>query len=467
MFGRLPSLVMNGHRVRLPLTAAAARALTTSLLLDQPPTALLQTNSALAIWAVCATEDWRDEPPSTWRALAESIQPRWDELLDWATESLDEPATSRSVERWRNWALRDWRAGCLADRAGCGPFAQMWCARRWLQSASRGVSQAELLSAAPAWFDGQRAKRLDVARDVRLATATAQRDSDGWLDKRPRGALGEQIIGIRGEWDSTDNDSPPDDISALVKLAASQRRLRELESFPRQLEQAKLASLKELAYGASHELNNPLANISTRSQSLLREEADPQRRRALATIYSQALRAHEMISDMMLFANPPRLNVQRVCISELIRRVVLQLTEDADRQGTRLAFDLPPVELEADVDPKHFESALRSLCWNGLEALVEGGEVEISLLTGDADADHFVVEVRDNGPGISAEVREHLFDPFYSGREAGRGLGLGLCKCWSVAQQHGGGIDVEANQSGGALVRLTLPIHPRPAVKER
>ena len=74
-----------------------------------------------------------------------------------------------------------------------------------------------------------------------------------------------------------------------------------------ELEQAKLDALKELAYGASHEINNPLANISARAQTLLRDEPDPERRRALEAIQQQALRAHEMISDLMLFARPPRL----------------------------------------------------------------------------------------------------------------------------------------------------------------
>ena len=72
------------------------------------------------------------------------------------------------------------------------------------------------------------------------------------------------------------------------------------------VEHAKLDAVKELAYGASHEINNPLANISARAQALLRDEADPERRRALEAIHQQALRAHEMIADLMLFARPPR-----------------------------------------------------------------------------------------------------------------------------------------------------------------
>src|SRR5262249_22815337 len=102
--------------------------------------------------------------------------------------------------------------------------------------------------------------------------------------------------------------------SLLEKL----RRLRELEQhFERTLQTEELESLKELAYGAGHEINNPLANISARAQTLLAGESDPQRRRMLAAINSQAFRAHEMIADMMLFARPPRPKRERFDMAEL------------------------------------------------------------------------------------------------------------------------------------------------------
>ena len=91
--------------------------------------------------------------------------------------------------------------------------------------------------------------------------------------------------------------------STAAKLA----RLEELEHrFAEAVERAKLEAMKELAYGAGHEINNPLANIATRAQTLLQEETDPEKRRKLAAINAQAFRAHEMIADLMLFARPPQ-----------------------------------------------------------------------------------------------------------------------------------------------------------------
>src|SRR5881397_2980256 len=75
--------------------------------------------------------------------------------------------------------------------------------------------------------------------------------------------------------------------------------------FAAAVEAAKLRALYDFAYGLSHEINNPLANIATRAQTLLVDEKDPERRRKLATIVQQAFKAHEMIADLMLFARPP------------------------------------------------------------------------------------------------------------------------------------------------------------------
>src|SRR5438309_9187168 len=82
--------------------------------------------------------------------------------------------------------------------------------------------------------------------------------------------------------------------------------------FDSALESAKLQALYNFAYGLSHEINNPLANIATRAQTLLLDEKDPERRRKLATIVQQAFRAHEMIADLMLFARPPAVRAQEV-----------------------------------------------------------------------------------------------------------------------------------------------------------
>jgi signal transduction histidine kinase len=306
-------------------------------------------------------------------------------------------------------------------------------------------------------------------------------------------------------------DSPP----TADKLA----RLAQLESeFQRALEMEKLEALAEFAAGAGHEINNPLTVISGRAQLLLRDEADPERRHALALISTQAMRVHEMIADMMLFARPPRPELQRVELVELIDAVLASLSARAAAQETTIGRggDNGPIFLEAD--PVQLQVALRAICQNSLDALQSGGHVEIILetkasrlatdsaaveclaaagtaapvgaavvlppLAGDrgmavqlpsqrvdagtaardeTEADmspvakiEVRIHVRDDGPGLKPEERRHVFDPFFSARQAGRGLGLGLSKAWRIVANHGGRIEVDSQPGRGATFTIVL-----------
>src|SRR5438094_2984655 len=125
------------------------------------------------------------------------------------------------------------------------------------------------------------------------------------------------------------------------------------------VEAAKLQALYNFAYGLSHEINNPLANISARAQTLLVDEKDPERRRKLATIVQQAFRAHEMIADLMLFARPPAMRPQAVDLVKIADTVVAEMQEQAQEQQTRLVRRGAGEPLMATVDPTQIAVALK------------------------------------------------------------------------------------------------------------
>ncbi len=233
--------------------------------------------------------------------------------------------------------------------------------------------------------------------------------------------------------------------------------VKALDDFSARLERQKLEAIKELAYGASHEINNPLANIAARAQTLLRDESAPERRRSLEAIHQQAMRAHEMISDLMLFARPPQLNIESVDLGELVRSVADHFEAELQQQHIRLTLDLPETACLVQGDSQQLAVAIRALCANSAEAIGDQGAIEITLRFSEAD-NTARIEVSDTGTGISTEVREHLFDPFYSGREAGRGLGFGLSKCWRIVTDHGGSIVVDDTRSLGARISICLPM---------
>ncbi|MBN1588960.1 MAG: hypothetical protein JW888_05550, partial [Pirellulales bacterium] len=105
--------------------------------------------------------------------------------------------------------------------------------------------------------------------------------------------------------------------------------------------------------------------------------------------------------------------------------------------------------------PTQLNVAVRAVCRNAMEAIGHDGLIEIDLQQTDTEA---VIRVSDNGPGISDEARRHLFDPYYSERQAGRGLGLGLSKCWRiVVTNHHGQIDVASRPGQETAFAIRLP----------
>ncbi len=228
---------------------------------------------------------------------------------------------------------------------------------------------------------------------------------------------------------------------------------RSVPDFADRLQLEKMAAMKQLAYGASHEINNPLANIASRAQTLLRDETDPERRRKLASINQQAFRAHEMIADMMLFAHPPQPDLHPIELDRVVAQAVEELRPAADEQNTSIKVSLEKFDRVMG-DRAQLTSAVQAIIQNALESVKCGGRIEISVFTQSFCA---VVQVDDDGPGIRTEHMRHLFDPFFSGREAGRGLGFGLCKAWRIAELHSGSLSAKNRGEGGASFELRLP----------
>jgi signal transduction histidine kinase len=224
------------------------------------------------------------------------------------------------------------------------------------------------------------------------------------------------------------------------------------------LEAAKLAALAEFAAGAGHEINNPLATIVGRAQALLTQETDPGRRQSLATIAAQAFRIRDMIGDLMVFARPPAPVLRRLILNEVIRTIVGHFQDDARERSCSLTFD-EECTVFISADPTQLNVVLSELVRNSLDAVPpSSGEIQMTVAsTTVEDRSYAVAVVADNGRGLNETDRAHLFDPFYSGREAGRGLGFGLCKVWRIVTNHGGWIEVESAPKLGSTFRLYWP----------
>lgn len=232
----------------------------------------------------------------------------------------------------------------------------------------------------------------------------------------------------------------------------------EHSGFQRELESAKLRALAEFAAGAGHEINNPVATIVGYVQQLLAGETDPDRRHALATIGGQAYRIRDMIGDVMLFARPPLLRPETVELPDACREIVEKFSADAAGVGCSLIVEAPS-STPIWADPVQLRVVVSALVRNSLEAIAENGWIQLAVFPEvENERECGVLRITDNGRGLSATDREHLFDPFYSGRQAGRGLGFGLSKAWRIITLHGGRIDVDSPAEGGADFTIHWPV---------
>jgi signal transduction histidine kinase len=279
-------------------------------------------------------------------------------------------------------------------------------------------------------------------------------------------------------------ESDFDDLHAALE----EHRSAEFE----RLREQKLRALAEFAAGAGHEINNPLAVISGQAQYLLKQlqivdfglhgeqsgspfdevvaEQIYNLQAAISdsqkTIIAQAQRIHQILRELMQFARPTRPAKQVVDLNGLVRDSTAANAEFAAERQVRLDCIESATPLLVDVDPVQICTALTCLLRNAIEAAPASppGQGFARIRVSADHADRVAVVVEDNGSGPAALEREHLFDPFFSGRPAGRGRGLGLPTAWRLANQHGGEIKFSREPDGPTRFTLLLPRFIDPAV---
>ncbi len=245
----------------------------------------------------------------------------------------------------------------------------------------------------------------------------------------------------------------------------------------------------DMAYGLSHELNNPLANIAARARLLAESEPDAARRRTLVSIVDQAMRGCEMIADLMLLARPPQITPQRIDLLELIDGIFKSSRPWAERRNIELSFtsfdsrkDGAPRNqsesgspVERPVIMADRDTASEAI-WAVLRNAIEASRNQVCLRVTATSASTVELIIEDDGPGLTDEAMLRAFHPYYSGREAGRGLGLGLSKAQRFMQLAGGYVTIhnrsreatpqrntrldapEITAGQGCIARLVWPI---------
>jgi PAS domain S-box-containing protein len=226
----------------------------------------------------------------------------------------------------------------------------------------------------------------------------------------------------------------------------------------------RLATIGQLAAGVAHEINNPLAAITTCAEATLRDlKAEPETARAAAErqwdyyleeIVRQALRCKQITRGLLDLSRQKRARRDPVDLN----RVVAQATElfgaRAAEAGVSVVFSADPSVGEVATDEAMVRQVLDNLLSNALDAAAGGGSVRASTLL---DGQRVRVEVEDSGAGIAPETLARVFDPFFTTKEPGRGSGLGLAISLTMAEALGGALTVESKPGSGSRFRLWLP----------
>ena len=265
-------------------------------------------------------------------------------------------------------------------------------------------------------------------------------------------------------------------LTAVCHLALRQQALA--SHFQRSLMHHKREALYHLAYGLSHELNNPLANIASRAGLLASQASHPHHAQLLETIVNHAMRGSEMLGDLMLVARPPQLRRHAVRLDQLLARVCDRASSWTAGWPIIIQRELPS-PLVAQLDEPAFSEAMWALIRNAIEAMPEGGQVSVQLSeispdqpVADAPPEQSAelssgrqlrIAVADQGVGLSPQALVHCFDPYYSGREAGRGLGLGLTKALRIVELHDGRLSLRNRSGAGCVAEIILPAGSLPA----
>jgi signal transduction histidine kinase len=235
-------------------------------------------------------------------------------------------------------------------------------------------------------------------------------------------------------------------ITAQVEeLAAARARLAQQE---------KLAALGQLATAIAHEVRNPLAVIRSAAQGLAETERPDGAaiRHATTFVIAEIDRLTSVVTALLAFARPRRLAARVVAVDELFDRALLLAREDLDAKRVRVTRDAAIVPALA-ADPDLLCQVLLGLLANAVEAVPVGGEVGLAART--TDARTVEIDVTDSGPGVPAEVRGRVFEPFFTTRA--RGTGLGLAVAQQIVEAHGGTIAVGDRPGGGARFTLRIP----------
>ncbi len=221
------------------------------------------------------------------------------------------------------------------------------------------------------------------------------------------------------------------------------------------VESKKLASLGTLASGVAHELNNPLNNIYTTAQRLIKKSGDecpPFIKKGLDDIFSQSMRVKRIVGDLLEFARGREPQLTEVELNDLITGAFKQLGNTIKNEKVKFKLESNTDKIIIYVDQEQIEQVFINLFTNAIDAMPEGGHLAVKT-----EPENTVVKIKvsDTGAGMSRDTIDKIFEPFFTTKDKGTGLGLAIV--FNIIQKHNGEIRAESEEGKGTRFIITLP----------
>jgi signal transduction histidine kinase len=230
------------------------------------------------------------------------------------------------------------------------------------------------------------------------------------------------------------------------------RHLAKMREMERRVQQAeRLSALGRLAAGVAHEIRNPLNAISMASQRLQSDNLH----QLTGVIRDEIRRLNKIIEEFLSLSTSRKLKFNQQNLTDLLHQIVLLMGEEADSKGVAIHMDRYNTPFRVSMDSDKLKQALLNIIKNGIESISCNGSIHISLSP--VDKEWINIRITDTGTGLNSTEIKHIFDPDYTTKE--KGLGLGLPLAHEIIRGHGGVIEVKSRPDEGTTFEITLPLH--------
>jgi two-component system, NtrC family, sensor histidine kinase HydH len=235
----------------------------------------------------------------------------------------------------------------------------------------------------------------------------------------------------------------------IIQFRAEEQKKREEELHLAE----RLASLGEMVAGVSHEIKNPLGIIQSTAELLSdMNQTDEKQRMLSLVIKEESIRLNNIVTEFLDFARPHDLNLQVCRLEEIIQKNISFLGQELEKKGIQVKDNFGSRSFKLNGDPERLYRAFMNLFINSIQAINGPGSIDIRIAESRTG---FRIEIEDTGSGIDEENMKKIFNPFFTTKERGSGLGLPIVR--NIIEGHNGTIILENVEGSGAKVVITLP----------